>query len=79
MKLNENINDYSNSSSFVTYTDYTNSSVNNYRTIYHVISNCKTIDRIPNATTASAISEARANAELPEFIDIDDFFNDLEK
>ena len=79
MNLNENINDFSNSSSFVCFADYTNSSVNNYSTIYQIVSNYQIIERIPNLITEIAVAEARDHTDLKEFNNIEDFFDDLEK
>jgi hypothetical protein len=77
MYENENT-DYmvNNSSSFVGYMDYTDSSVNNYSFPYRPLNEER--EQTPTVSTLMAILEAINGNNLHTFHNVDDFFGDLE-
>ena len=67
-----------NSSSFVGYTDYTNSSISGFVVPFYHIREI-TIPKNPNLITLNAILEAEQKENLQSFETIEDFFDDLER
>lgn len=68
--------DYNNSSTFVCYTDYSNTSVDND---YVVVTKDFNQIKQPNETTILAMEAARKENDLIKFNNVNDFFTDLEK
>lgn len=79
MNHNNNFTFLSSTSSFVSYSDLTNTSTGNYNNVLQIINRSFPILNQPNIDTHHAIEEARDHENLKIYNDIDDFFSDLEK
>ena len=77
-----NISNYSNSSCYLDYSDYTTTSAKNYNDIFRIIFIQNIVNeeifKIPNSTTNLAIFEARNHLLIKEHHSVSDFFDDLE-
>lgn len=76
--MNEVIdNNFSSTSSFLNFTDYTNSSANGFNNSIFFFSKVDIIEKVPSAETMKAIAEAREPKKLI-VQEVDDFFDELE-